>query len=118
MVQVVQKPTRIDPVTESEKMLDPVIMTMSSYYMEPQVIPPLDADPDKDGKPSDHMIVLQKPISTIENRSARITREITVRPMPQSGIDQFRNWLIDQNWSQVFNAISAHEKAEIFQQLI
>ena len=118
MIQVVQKPTRIDPVTGSEKILDPVIMTMSSYYMEPEVLPPLDADPDKDGKPADHMIVLQKPISTIENKSARIIREVHVRPIPQSGIDQFRNWLIDQDWNQVFAAVSAHKKAEIFQQII
>merc|ERR1712127_960894 len=98
--------------TGSAKMIDPVIMTMSSYYMEPQVIPPLDADPDKDGKPADHKIVLQKPISTIENKSARITREIKVRPMPQSGIDRFREWLIDQECEQVFAEVSAHKKAQ------
>ena len=114
MIQVVQKPTRIDPVTGSEKILDPVIMTLSSYYLEPQVLPPLDADPDKDGKSADHMIVLQKPISTLENKSARITREVQVRPIPQSGIDPFRNWLIYQDWNQVFAAVSAHEKAKVF----
>ena len=118
LVQVVQKPTRIDSITGSEKMLDPVIMTLSTYYQEPQVLDPLDSDPDKNGKPSDHKIVLQKPISLIENKTARITREVKVRPIPQSGLDRFRTWLIDQDWKQVFEAVSAHDKAEIFQKML
>ena len=118
LVQVVQKPTRIDPITGSQKILDPIIMTLSTYYQEPQTLAPLDPDPDKDGKPADHKIVIQKPISKINNKNARITREIQVRPMPQSGIDCFKNWLIDQNWKQIFEAVSAHEKAAIFQQIL
>jgi hypothetical protein len=76
---------------------------------------PLDPDPDKDGKPADHKIVLDKPISVINNKSARSTREVRFRPIPQSGLNQFQAWLIDETWDDVFKAESTHEKTSIFQ---
>ena len=61
MRQVVNKPTRIDPVHNTEKVLDKIMTTLSTMYQEPQALPPLDMDPDKDGKPSDHNIVVMSP---------------------------------------------------------
>ena len=118
LVQVVTKPTRIDPVSGVEAILDPVIMTLSQYYQEPLCLDPLDPDPDKNGKKSDHRIVVMKPINIIDNKSARITKQIKVRPIPESGIIKMRNWLIDESWADVFKAESAHQKAEIFQKIL
>ena len=115
MIQIVNQPTRIDQTTGSRKMLDPIMMTLSSFYQEPWVLEPLDPDPDKNGKPSDHKIVLAKPISIIDNKSARSIREVKFRPMPQSGIEMFQNWLINETWEDVYQSESAHEKASIFQ---
>ena len=70
------KPTRIDKASRKEAMLDPVIMTLSHYYQVPQILAPLDADPDNNGKPSDHNIVLVNPICAINNKVARTTKEI------------------------------------------
>ena len=84
-------------MTKVEALLDPVIMTMSHLYQQPECLEPLDPDPDKDGKKSDHRIVLVKPISAINNQSARTTRIIKVRPIPQSGLDTFQQWLINQD---------------------
>ena len=114
-VQVVQKPTRIDPKSGKEAILDPVIMSLANLYQEPEILAPLDPDPDKNGKPSDHKIVLVKPISAINNKCARVTRNIKVRPMTDSGIDLMRNWLIGEEWKNVEEAKTAHEKAELFQ---
>ena len=75
LVQVVTQPTRIDPKTAYEAILDPVNMTLSQYYQEPLCLDPLDPDPDKNGKKSDHWIVLLKPINVINNKSARVTRQ-------------------------------------------
>ena len=69
-VQVVKKYTRMNPPA----ILDPVIMTLSNYYQEASVLEPLDADPDKNGAKSDHMIVIIKPINVMENKSVRQTR--------------------------------------------
>ena len=118
LVQVVRKPTRIDPKTGFEAILDPIIMTLSQFYQEPLCLDPLDPDPDKDGKKSDHRIVLMKPITVINNKSARYTRVIKVRPMPQSGIDKMRSWLMEETWDTVYKAESSHEKAAIFQDML
>ena len=67
-VQIVTKPTRIDPKTNIGSVLDPVIMTLSQYYQEPLSLDPLDPDPDKDGTKSDHRIVLVKPTNLIDNQ--------------------------------------------------
>ena len=112
--QIVQKWTRMDPPA----ILDPIIMTLSKYYQEPLCLDPLDSDPDKNGVKSDHRIVVSRPISTINNKPIRNTRQVKVRPFPQSGINLFREWLIDQTWDQVYQSESAHTKADIFQKLL
>ena len=118
LVQVVNKPTRIDAKTGAEAILDPIITTLAHFYQEPLCLDPLDCDPDKNGTKSDHRIVVFKPINVISNETARITREIKVRPIPKSGIDQMRQWLMDQTWNNVYEAESAHDKAEIFQKCL
>ena len=87
-------------------------MTLSHLYQKPLCLEPLDADPETNGKKSDHRIVISKPISVINNKCARQTRK--VRPFPQSGKD----WFIDQTWEEVYSAESAHEKASIFQKML
>ena len=91
LVQVVRDWTRLDPPA----ILDPVIMTLSNLYQVPMCLEPLDADPDTNGKKSDHRIVVIKPINVINNKCLRQTREIKVRPFPQSGITRMREWFID-----------------------
>jgi hypothetical protein len=74
--------------------LDPVMMTLSKYYQEPLCLEHLDSDPDKNGVKSDHRIVVCKPISAINNKPIRNTREVKVRPFPQSGLDKLREWFM------------------------
>ena len=38
--------------------------------------------------------------------------------MPQSGIETMRDWFMEQTWSEIYAAESAHEKAEILQKLL
>ena len=118
LLQIVKSPTRLDPVTFVEKLLDPVITTLGAYYQTPQCLPPLDADPDTNGKPSDHRIVLVNPISSINNECSRSTRNIKVRPITQSSIDKMTTWSINQNWTQVKEAESAHDKAQLLQSML
>ena len=99
-------------------LLDPVIMSLPNYYQEPMCLDPLDPDPDKNGAKSDHRIVLIRPINTINNKSCRQTREVKVRPFPQSGFSKMRDWFVDQTWDEAYTAESAHLKAEIFQKLL
>ena len=112
--QIVTKPTRMNPPA----VLDPIIMSLAKYYQEPSCLKPLDPDSNKNGAPSDHRIVLTRPINTIDNKPIRNVRKVVVRPIPQSGLDLYRDWLMDQTWDQVYQAESAHTKAEIFQKML
>ena len=111
MRQVVQSPTRLSPPA----MLDPILTTLSKFYQVPVCIPPLDPDPDSDGSPSDHLMVLMHPISTLNNKSARTKRSVTFRPLPESGLRLFGDWLSQHPWDNVYNDESAHNKAQTFQ---
>ena len=81
----------------------------------PQCLAPLDSDPDTNGKPSDHQIVIVRPISAINNEGLRSTRCITIT---QSGMNQMRSWLMNKKWDEVYKAESAHDKADILQTLL
>ena len=108
-VQIVSKPTRIDPKTGSQLILDPVIMTLSTYYQEPICLDPLDSDPDKNGTKSDHRIVICRPINVINNRPARITRKVKVRPITESGIEEMRKWLMDHTLKEAIKIAQQKE---------
>ena len=114
MRQLVQGVTRLDPPT----MLDPIISTLGCYYQQPVCLPPLDADPDSNGSPSDHLIVVMRPVNSNESRPGRTYREIKVRPLPRSGLDKFGNWIQEQDWSQVLNAQDVDRKAEMLHELV
>ena len=60
-------------------------------------------------------MVEMRPISTLNNRSARSKRKVKIRPLPESGLTKFGNWIKEQNWQNVYDATTAHEKAYIFQ---
>ena len=111
MKQVVTDFTRLNP----PRILDPIITTLSNYYQKPLILPPLDSDPDKNGKPSDYKIVKMKPINTVENISARDKRQVTFRPIPDSGLNKLIKWAENEMWENVINVKSTHVKAKNMQ---
>ena len=76
------------------------------------------ADEDKGGKKSDHRIVVAKLINIINNKSGRETKQIKVRPFPQSGMTKMKEWFVNQTWDKVYESETAHEKAAVFQQML
>ena len=111
--QLIKVPTRLNP----DAILENIISTLGYFYLEPFTILPLDNDEDKDGKPSDHLPVIFKPINNSENRKQNY-RMIKFRPLLQSGIEHFGNWIKDQNWSDIFELETAHQKAEKLQSML
>ena len=114
MRQLVSGVTRLDPPA----MLDPIISTLGSYYQLPILLPPLDPDPESNGKPSDHLIGVMRPINTINNKPGRVFREIKVRPLPDSGLAKFRTWIQGQDWDVILKEKSVDSKAEIFHNIV
>ena len=83
----------------------------------PVCLPPLDNDPDKDGKHADHMIVYMKPVDSINNNPARRKKSVTFRPLPNSGIEAMGRWIVEEKLECVTQAVTAHEKASNLQNL-
>ena len=111
---LVKTPTRLNP----DNILDNLITDMAKWYQTPVCLPPLDADPGSGGKPSDHLIVVMEPVSVLNNKPARVKREIQVRPLKQSGIDLLSYWMKNQNWKIVLDAKTVNEKSEILQDML
>ena len=97
------------------RILDPIITTLASFYQTPHCLPPLDPDPDCNGKPSDHKMVLMSPISCINNNPARVTKQIIFRPITETGLEKMRVWLQNEDWYELTQEKSAHRKAELLQ---
>ena len=107
-------PTRLNP----SAILDPIITTMSRYYEEPVTKPPINPDPNSNGKPSDHLIVLMKPICATFSVPPRSYRTIKTQPITESGMETFRQWMEDYRWMEMYTCSNVHRKAEIFQEVL
>ena len=110
--QIVKFPTRLNP----DSILDKIIPSISHWYCEPVPLPPLQCDEGKTGKPSDHLAVLWEPLHG--HYPARSMRTVTVRPHPDSAIRAFGLWVSSYEWNEVFGAVTASEKAYIFQKIL
>ena len=111
--QVVKVPTRLNP----DAILDPIITTMKKFYSDPVTKPPVRNDPGN-GKPSDHLIVLMEPISRLVDCRPRVYEIIQYRPITDSGVQMFSQWLTNQTWDKIFGTQDCNKKAEIFQELL
>ena len=74
--------------------------------------PPLDNDPDKTGKPSDHSIVEIQPITVINKKPARSTTEVTYRPITEQGLQQMQEWLESKELIKSAHEDNPHVRAE------
>ena len=86
--------------------------------MEPVTKPPINPDTNSTGKPSDHLIVLMRPISTSLPVPPRVYKTIQTRPITESGMNLFRVWIEEQRWLDIYTCSDVHEKAARFQKLV
>ena len=112
--QVVQTATRLNPPV----ILDPIITTMKKLYQPPVTKPPLNNDEDKQGKPSDHLVVVMYPINAQLGCPPRQTRIVECRPLPQSGINKMGEWIQKQTWNEIYQCNNANQKAEMLQSML
>ena len=84
-------------------MLDLIITDMSRIYKQATILPPI-------GK-SDHSTVLWEP--EISKLPQPVSVSVTSRPMPDSAIRQFGQWITAYDWRSVLDA-TAQDKATTF----
>jgi hypothetical protein len=98
--QVVNQPTI------NGKVLDILIMNLSMYYNCPVIAPPLCPDnPDK-AKPSDHCVPVCSPHTDQYNPPLRTWKLHTYRPLTDSRIRQFGQWITAESWGQLSSEMS------------
>lgn len=83
--------------------------TLYKYYQNPVIKPPLDNDPGNDGSPSDHKIVYIEPLTNLSFLPARTKKTVKFRPLPQSGINLLGQWMVKQDWQEIYEIETAHE---------
>ena len=59
-----------------------------------------------------------KPVSEFDNLIQRKQKILKIRPMPESKLKKFENWLKVYQWDELFKLKSSHEKAEHFQEIL
>ena len=75
---VVAEPTRINHKNpKKSSILDNIITDLHKWYQKPILLPPIAADPGQ-GRPSDHLTVVYKPLTPLMNKSNRKGRSIKV----------------------------------------
>ena len=110
--QVVDKPTR------KGKILDVIIMNLYQHYNSPVIVPPIGPDDPTAGLPSDHEVPVCVPHTDRHSRPKRNYRTVTYRPLPDSSVRLFGQWVTAESWDQVTdNKLSPTEQVECLQDM-
>ena len=112
--QVVKVPTRLNP----PRILDPIITTLKRYYCDPVTKPPIQADENKSGKPSDHLVVLFEPYTASLEIPPRSYRTVKTRPINFEGLKKFSIWVENCNWIDFYKCKGVDKKAELLQNIL
>ena len=78
--------------THKDKCLDILISNIHTLYLPPIIVPPVQPDNPTTGKPSDHLVPVQYPISGTGGSVSREYKEKSFQPIPASGVQRFGNW--------------------------
>ena len=99
--------------TRKSAILENIITDLHTLYQAPECLPPLQVDEDKTGSDSDHNIILLPPI-TVENNRKRVKRSVVTRPLPDSGVYQFAQFISTHSWAEVLEEDNIDQKVENF----
>ena len=79
--------------TRGNSILDIIVMNTGSLYHNAIIAPPINPDDPKSGVPSDHFVPICIPHTDRYSRPPRNDRIIRYRPLPESAIKNFGQWI-------------------------
>ena len=100
----------VDRNTRNGVILDIIIMNLNSYYNSPIIAPPIQPDHPRKGKPSDHSVPVCTPHTDRYRPARRNYRTIKYRPLPDSSVRKFGQWIIAEDWACLKSEISPTEQ--------
>ena len=110
--QVVDLPTRKGVI------LDIILIDIPQYYNAPIIVPPVPCDNPADGVPSDHSVPVCVPHTDRSRPAVRRFKTVTYRPLPDSAIRQFGNWITSEPFSQIKGDLSASDHAKALESIL
>ena len=100
--------------TRNQATLEILLTDLHSLYHPPTTLPPLQVDVDKNGKDSNHNIVVFAPKSNIQFKEQITKRTIKTRPILDSQLNNFERDLANYPGDEVFHGRSVNEKVDHF----
>ena len=93
-------------------------MNLNNYYNSPIIAPPIQPDDPNKGKPSDHSVPVCTPHTDRYRPARRNYRIIKYRPLPDSSVRKFGQWIVAEDWNCIKNRMSPTEQSVAFEQLV
>ena len=108
----------VDRGTRNGVILDIIIMNLSGLYNSPIIAPPIQPDNPNKGKPSDHSVPVSTPHTDRYRPAQRNYRTIKYRPLPDSSVRKFGDWLVQEDWDRLKDDMSPTQMSVVFEQLV
>ena len=93
-------------------------MNLSSYFNTPIIAPPICPDDPSNGKPSDHSVPVCTPHTDRYRPANRNYKIIKYRPLPESSLRRFGEWIVTEGWQSVRDDVSPSQQVAIFEKLV
>ena len=108
--QIVRCPTR------KQEILDVFLTNLFPFFNSPTIIPPVQPDIPGQGVASDHSVPLCVPHTDPNNPPRREYRTIISRPLPDSKIREFGQWLTAEEWDGLTDVSDPSLKVKYFEE--
>ena len=108
----------VDQPTINGRIYDVIITNLNMFYNCPIITPPLQPDDPASAKPSDHHIPVSYPHTDHHNPPQRRWRIHTYRPLPDSRIRKFGNWITGEEWELLSSDLPASELTLQFEKIL
>ena len=107
----------VTKVTHKFKVLDIILTNLSQLYCVPIIAPPVPPDDPLRGVPSDHSTPIAIPLAQDTIYQPREYLNKVYRPLPDSGVREFGQWICTELWTQIWNDANPSEQVEEFEKL-
>ena len=104
--------------TYRRKILDIILTNMSHLYAVPEIVPAVPPDNPHVGVASDHSTVVATPLTQDSVGRLRDFVTRTYRPLPQSGILEFGQWICSEDWLGITEQVNPTQQVEEFQNIV
>ena len=93
-------------------------MNTSCHYKSPLIAPPIQPDNPNSGQPSDHSVPVCIPHTDRYKPPQRNYRIIKYRPLPESSVRRFGDWIVSEPWLSVREDLPVTEQAKEFEKVL